>query len=163
MTTLGIVLGVAVLLTIALFLSKEPMLGFACVIFWIIAGAQAYTMRLSTWDVPYAIFFGSFGMVLLCGIGSFQYYKGSKKGRRNEDTDFIDEEDRSQYIGENKNEADRAERTANSDAMSESDMPSDRDIDRPSRPSVRTQDLRDRARKRKTGLFRKKTNWGEWK
>jgi len=155
-----VILGaIAVTLTLVMFRSKEPMLGFACVIFWSLFGAQCINLAVYDWDIYFTTGFGALlGMNILCGMGAFQFFKGSRKGR--EDSDFIDKDDGTQYLGESKSEARRAENLDNDDSMSESN---DDSMDRPSQPSARTKELRERARKRKTGLFRKKPRWGEFK
>jgi len=72
MSLLGILAGISVLLTCTMFAIKQVMLGFACAIFWMITGAQAYTLSEATWDIYYFIFIAcSLGMTLLCVLGMF--------------------------------------------------------------------------------------------
>ena len=154
----GILGLIALGLTIALFWAREPMLGFAAVIFWLVFGGACFWRSTAVWDIYYTVGFASMlGMTVLCGAGAFQFYKGSKKGRSNENSDFIDENEGTQYLGESKKEANRENKLEDDDSMSDEEM------NRPSQPSARTQELRERARKRKTGIFRKKNPWGEFK
>jgi hypothetical protein len=149
---------IALGLTIVLFWAREPMMGWAAVIFWLIFGGACFYRSTAVWDIYYFVGFGSIlGMTILCGAGSFQFYKSGKNG------DFIgDEGDKTQYIGESKSDAHRENRAETDDSMSEQDMPSDDEMERRPRPSARTQDLRDRAKKRKT-WFGRKPRWGEFK
>ena len=68
MALLGILAGIAVLLTCVMFATRESMLGFACAIFWVIMGAQAYTLSTTPWgDIYYYMYFASaFGMTIFC-------------------------------------------------------------------------------------------------
>ena len=68
---LGIVF-VAVALTCAMFATKNVMLGFPCVIFWAIAGGQAYTLSVATWDIYYFMFIGSvLGMAIFSALAMY--------------------------------------------------------------------------------------------
>ena len=73
MSLLGILAGIAVLLTCLMFATRERMLGFPCAIFWIITGAQAYTLSATPWgDIYYYIFIASaLGMTTFCILASF--------------------------------------------------------------------------------------------
>ena len=146
----------AISLTIAMFLSRNAMLGFPCVIFWVILGAYAYTLSTTPWgDWQYFLFFGSFGMAIFCAFAAFGLREQKDTGT--DEDEFIDEKggDKEQYYGEIKEQA----RRANTD-----DFPSD-DIDSPPKPSVRTRMLHKRANERKTGADRPKRRfrWGEFK
>jgi hypothetical protein len=155
---LAILGGIAVILTLTMFKAREPMLGFACVIFWSLFGADCINLAVYDWDIYFTTGFGALlGMNMLCGMGMFQFFKGSRKGRSNENSDFIDESEGTQYLGESKKDANRENRLEDDDSLSDDEM------NRPSQPSGRTQELRERARKRKTGIFRKKNPWGEFK
>lgn len=149
--TLIILGSIAVSLTMAMFLSRQAMLGFAAAIFWFLFGAHCYTYSIATWDLYFLISFGSIlGMGFLCIYGAF-----GLREKRDVDTDedeFIDEQKPQKFFDETQKQANRAE------GVSDSDFPDD-NIDRPSQPSARTIELRKRARARKTGTTRK-TRWG---
>lgn len=153
---------IAVVLTLAMFISRQAMLGFACVIFWSLFGADCIVLSAAPWDVYFTTGFGAMlGMNILCGMGAFGLRE--KRDTGTDRDEYIDESgERSQYIGETRGEANQTERADNDDSMSD-DMPRDNEMDRPSRPSARTKDLHKRSEQRKTGFFRKKNPWGEFK
>lgn len=73
MSLLGILAGIAVLLTCLMFATRQAMLGFVCAMFWAIAGAQAYTLSSTPWgDIYFYLFFAStFGMTIFCSLAAF--------------------------------------------------------------------------------------------
>ena len=64
---------IAVFLTFTMFHTRQPMLGFACVIFWALVGAQAYTLSTVAWgDIYYYIAFSSLlGMTTFSALSAF--------------------------------------------------------------------------------------------
>lgn len=102
MTLIALVV-LALGLTLAMFLSKSPLLGFPCVIFWAILGGFAYTESSTPWgDWQYFLFFGSaFGMTIFSAIAGFglrQPREGLLEGEteeenRQEDGKYFDEEE----------------------------------------------------------------------
>lgn len=64
---------IALALTCAMFATRERMLGFPSAIFWVLTGAQAYTLSETPWgDLYYYLFFASsFGMTLFCILAAF--------------------------------------------------------------------------------------------
>jgi len=59
----------AVGLTVAMFATREKMLGFPCVIFWAVLGVYTYTQFTTAWvDWQFYLSFGSFGMVIFCAL-----------------------------------------------------------------------------------------------
>ena len=69
---LGLLIFIAVLLTCTMFITREMMLGFACTIFWAIAGAQSYTLSIAAWDVYFVIAFACLlGMTSFTALGAF--------------------------------------------------------------------------------------------
>ena len=55
---------IAVGLTIAMFYTKESMLGFPCALFWALLGGFCYGESAATWDIYYLVFFACLlGMV----------------------------------------------------------------------------------------------------
>lgn len=149
----------AVVLTYCMFSTRQSMLAFPAAIFWMIFGADAYGHSVYTWDIYYLLFFAScIGMVLFCILAGFGLRE--KRDTGTDEDEFIDEKGSGteQYYGESKVQA----RRANASDMGD-DLPPDSDIDKPSRPSQRTRDLRKRAQERKTSGAKKKFRWGEFK
>lgn len=59
-------------LTIAMFATKQAMLGFPCAMFWAIGGACAYVESVAPWgDVYYYLAFGSLGMTIFTMLAAF--------------------------------------------------------------------------------------------
>lgn len=73
MSLLGILSGIAVLLTITMFFSRQSMLGFPCAIFWAITGARAFTLSTIPWgDIEFFVFIGSIlGMTPFTAYAAF--------------------------------------------------------------------------------------------
>ena len=61
---LGILTIIAVSLTVAMFATRNLMLGFPSAIFWAILGGHCYQESAATWDIYYLIFFASIGMAI---------------------------------------------------------------------------------------------------
>ena len=131
MALLGVLAGIAVLLTCTMFVSRQAMLGFACAMFWFITGAQAYILSTEPWvDIYYYVFFASaFGMTVFCILASY--------GLREKRDTLADEElekGEGEYIDESGKEP---------DLLSEEPEP---------KMSKRTRALRKRAEDRRTKL-----------
>ena len=133
MTLLGLSL-IAVFLTVAMFMSKQMMLGFPCVIFWSVLGAFAYGESSTPWgDWQFFLFFGSMGMTIFSALA--MYGLRTKKEELAEGDEFIDEgKDDLKFIDEGGNEP-----------RSQDGEP----------PYSRTQAIRDRARRRREAIQRK--------
>ena len=147
---------IALVLTFAMFSTRQSMLGFPCGIFWMLFGADAYINSAATWDIYYFLFFAStFGMTLFTIFAA--YGLREQKDTGTDEDEFIDEKGggKEQYYGESGGEG-KSESTG--------DLPQD-DLDRPSKPSNRTRMLHKRANERKTGADRpkKRFRWGEFK
>ena len=76
MIEIGVWLGlgaIAVALTLAMFTSKQSMLGFACAMFWAIFGAYSYSLSIGAWgDIYfYTAFASMFGMVAFTALAAF--------------------------------------------------------------------------------------------
>ncbi len=101
-------------LTFTMFISKEIMLGWACVMFWAILGAYSYTLSEATWDIHYFLFFACmFGMVILCALGMNTLR--TKKQEEEVGEEFSDEgKDDLHYIDEGKGEGDNSEESGES-------------------------------------------------
>ncbi len=139
MIALAMLLFAAVVLTCAMFFSKNSMLGFPCAIFWAIAGGQSYTLSSTPWgDWQYYLFFASFGMAIFC---AFAAYALRDKDDSDTDEDEYKEEQGEKgekYVGEKDSDGFYGEDT---------------------KRSPRSQKLRDRADKRRG----KGEKWGEFK
>ena len=62
----------AVVLTVAMFVTGEAMLGFPCVIFWGLLGGLLYQQSATTWDIYFTVAFACLlGMTTFCAIGAF--------------------------------------------------------------------------------------------
>ena len=132
MALLGVLAGIAVLLTCTMFVTKERMLGFPCVIFWALVGGQAYILSTIPWgDIYFYIAFASLlGMTTFTALASFGL-------RESLDTiaDVELEKGEEGYVDEKgKDEVDAVFSTEEG-----------------AEPSRRTKALRDRAAKRRTG------------
>jgi hypothetical protein len=144
------VLGVlAAALTCAMFASRQSMLGFPAAMFWAMFGAYCYQQSTATWDMYFLIAFASLlGMVFFCMYSAYGLRENNDQKGTDED-EYIDEKAKSgdeegAYFGESKNDT----------AEDKDDQP---------HISQRTAELRERARKRKSGILRGKTRWGEFK
>jgi len=97
-------LAITLVLTWAMFHTKNMMLGFPCVMFWAITGGYCYTQSAATWDIWYLLFFAStFGMTIFCAIA--MYGLRTKKEEQEEGDQLIDEsKDETRFIDEGKPE-----------------------------------------------------------
>ena len=145
---------IATALTWAMFSTRQSMLGFPAAIFWAIFGADCYIHSTATWDVYYLLFFAS-----LLGMVTFSIYAAfglrEKKDTGTDEDEFIDEKGggKEQYYGETPAQASRAN-------AGEHDLPTDDSLDKPTKPSWRTRQLRKRANERKTGPPKSRSPWG---
>ena len=123
---------IALALTCTMFATRERMLGFACAIFWMLTGAQAYTLSTVMWDMYYFLFFASaVGMTIFCILAAFAL---------REKHDAIADEELTKGEGEY---ADEVKGEKEPDLLSE---------ETETKPSRRTQALRKRAEDRRTRL-----------
>jgi len=133
---------VAVMLTMTLFRTKEAMLGFPCAIMWAITGAQSYLLSTVPWgDIYFYLFFASFfGMTIFTSLAAF--------GLREKRDTYCEEE------------ADETEQGVVEGEEGEDTVFGEEE----SKPSRRTLELRERAKKRRSGQGRKKKiDWGEFR
>jgi len=141
-TVLIALLLIPLFLTVAMFMSKQAMLGFPCALFWAILGGYAYTQSTTPWgDWQYYLAFGSLlGMTVFTALAAFGLREKrdtlADEGMEKGDGGYFDEEGKAKggYIHEGREKGD--------DLFS---------IEDASKPSKRTQDLRDRAKDRRTG------------
>lgn len=118
-------------LTMAMFHTRNMMLGFPCVIFWAILGGYAYTESTTAWgDWQYYLFFAcTFGMTIFCALAMFVLR--TKKEEVAEGDELIDEgKDDLRYTDEGKSEEGNLEGSG---------------------MSKRTKGIRGRAKQRRTG------------
>ena len=143
---------IATALTWAMFSTRQSMLGFPAAIFWAVFGGDCYIHSTATWDIYFLLAFAS-----LLGMTFFSIYAAfglrEKKDTGTDEDEFIDEKGggKEQYYGETKAQASKAN-------AGEHDLPSDTDMDSPTKPSWRTRQLHKRADERKTGSPKKR--WG---
>ena len=137
-------IAIAVALVAAMFLSREQLLGFPCVIFWGILSGYSYQQSTATWDIYYFLFFASAGMAIFCAIAMYGLHK-SKKLERTGEEEWLDE------------------KTGGADEPAESsvdDFPEEE-------PSERVKGVQDRAGKRRkalrSGEGSGRMGWGEFK
>lgn len=120
---------ISVSLTCTMFAVRQPMLGFACALFWAITGAQAYALSTVPWgDIYFYMAFASLlGMTTFTALGAY--------GLREKRDTIADEEfeaGEGEYIDENQQNK-KAEDSGEA------------------RPSERTLRLRKRAERRRSG------------
>jgi len=122
---------IALGLTAVMFVTKKAMLGFPSAMFWAIFGAYCFTQSTTPWgDIYYYLFFASaFGMVVFTMLAAY-----GLRERRDTLADEGMEKGGGGYFDEGREKGD--------DLFS---------IEDASKPSKRTQDLRDRAKDRRTG------------
>lgn len=92
MTTdaLGMLLGtLALVLTLAMFITKQMMLGFPCVMFWGILGGFSYDQSTALWDMHYFLFWTSMGMVMFTALAMFGL-KTPKEEAESGEGEFLD-------------------------------------------------------------------------
>jgi len=63
--------GIAVVLTVFMFTTRQSMLGFPSSLFWLIFCGYCYQQSVTTWDMYYIIFFASFGMTIFSMYAAF--------------------------------------------------------------------------------------------
>jgi len=122
----------AIVLTYAMFQSRQSMLGFPCLIFWAIMGGYCYQESTATWDMYYFTFFASFGMAIFCAFAA--YGLRTKKEEAAEGDLYFDEggDDDVKFI-------DEGGKGGDTEVGLEDE-----------KPSRRTREVRDRANRRRT-------------
>ena len=122
---------IALGLTIAMFATRQMMLGFPCLIFWAILSGYSYQQSTATWDIYYFLFFGSIFMGIFCALAAFGLR--TKKDELKEGDAFIDEgKDDIKFIDDGVSGTDKDTVDENSD-----------------KPRRRTRDIRGRAKQRR--------------
>ena len=154
-TSLGLIIA-ALGLTIAMFVTRNQLLGFPCLIFWAILGGYFYQQSTTTWDIEYLLFFASMGMAIFCGYAAFALRKSDLSGPDADKGAFFDEGGSGKGAGGG---GGFMEKPDSDKYIDEDDGFGDR-----SKPSIRTLELRARAKRRRGGEgVQKKPSWGEFK
>ena len=78
-------------LTIAMFATRQYMLGFPSGIFWAVLGGYSYQRSLTTWDWQYLVFFAAMGMVIFAIFAAYGLRKSDLSGPDADKGAFIDE------------------------------------------------------------------------
>jgi len=149
-------------LTIAMFTTRNMMLGFPSAIFWGIFGGYAYLQSATTWDWQYILFFASMGMVIFSMFAAFAL---RKKDLAEPDADrgkFIDENGKQSVIRPKPENVHLMEKRdwGDIDSLGMYSL-SDKDTETPdeARTAKQTRErVHERAKKRKA-----KIAWGEFK
>ncbi len=128
-----------IILTFAMFYTRNSLLGFPCTIFWAILSGYCYQQSTTTWDVYYLTFFASAGMAIFSTIAMYALRNKDLSGPDADEGKFFDEEQEPDLWGDAK--------------KGESEE----------QPSSRVKAVRDRAAKRRSqGIEVKRTNQGGW-
>ena len=87
-----LILGLLALgLTVAMFATKNSMLGFPSGIFWAVMGGYSYQRSLATWDWQYLLFFAAMGMVIFSILAAFALRKKDLDEPAEDEGAYIDE------------------------------------------------------------------------
>jgi hypothetical protein len=135
---------IAAILTLAMFHSRNMMLGFPCFIFWALLGGYSYTLSTATWDIYYLLFFAS-----LLGMAPFSAF--AAYGLRTKKEDLADGDE---FIDEGKDDLKFIDEGGKSSESGQEQVP-----ETESRYAL---SVRDRANKRRAGIKRK-ANYGEFR
>jgi len=89
-------------LTVAMFLSRQMMLGLPSALFWAVLGGYAYTQSTTPWgDWQYFLFFASMGMVMYCALAAYGLRERKDVDAEGEEAEGHDLD--SVFYGEGKN------------------------------------------------------------
>ncbi len=146
---LGSLVFIAVVLTYAMFHTREAMLGFPCAMFWAILGGYAYTQSVAVWDIYYFLFFASlFGMTIFCTLAAYGLREKRDSLADEEDEQEGETEEVPEYFGEEKESKKKTDDLFSTDEE---------------RSNPRVEELRGRAKKRRSGGRKKRwqepNNW----
>jgi hypothetical protein len=78
-------------LTIAMFVTRNMMLGFPSAIFWGVLGGYAYQQSSATWDWQYTLFFAAMGMVIFSIFSAYALRNKDLAGPDADRVRYIDE------------------------------------------------------------------------
>ena len=147
----------AVILVVAMFHSRNVMLGFPSAIFWFVFGGYNYTLSATTWDIHYLIFFASMGMGIFCLFAMYALQAKDLSGPDADRGKFFDEGREPDLRGD-------IERSSTERGSAErSSTESGDEFDDEFQPSSRVKALRERAARRRSSSVKKKTDWGEFR
>lgn len=88
----GVLAFIAVSLTVAMFATRNKLLGFPSGIFWALICGYAYTMSTVIWDLYYILFFACFGMTVFSIYAAFALRRSDISGPDDDKGKYIDEE-----------------------------------------------------------------------
>lgn len=131
--TITVLAVLAVVLTLAMFVTRERMLGFPCGIFWAVLAGMCYQASSVTWDIDYISFFACMGMFIFTIIAAFALKESPAYG------DEEMEQGDGNYLDET------PEKPVDDDFSLDSGRP----------PTKRTTELHKRAEKRKERYYGK--------
>lgn len=181
MTALLILCILAASLTVAMFATKNSLLGFPSAIFWGILGGYAYQRSLVTWDWLYILFFGAMGMVIFAMFAAYALRNRDLAGPDADRGPFIDEggsPERS-YIDEStrRQQSKQSYRPGSASVMASKaaiasaprrgswgdiDRLGMYDTDDSAFESSRAEEVRARARRRRAEGIMRPVRWGEF-
>ena len=96
-------------LTIAMFSSKNSLLGFPSLIFWAILSGYSFQQSSTTWDWQYFLFFGSMGMVIFSALAMYGL-RTKKEEQAAGDAPIDEAKDEDKYFDEAESTSPRARR-----------------------------------------------------
>jgi len=147
-------------LTVAMFVTRQMMLGFPSALFWAIVGGWAYTESVTPWgDWQYFLFFASMGMAIFSMFAA--YALRTKKEELEEGDEFIDEgKDDTVFIDEQGSESGGGDARADHRADRRADRGSSNGYDGNGSGNVspRIKAIRDRAKRRREAARRGEHN-----
>ncbi|MDD5220912.1 MAG: hypothetical protein PHV11_10120 [Candidatus Bipolaricaulis sp.] len=143
---------ISVILTYAMFTTRERMLGYPCALFWAITGAQAYTLSAGPWLDAY--FFTFIACVLGMTIFSVLAMYGLREKR-----DSIGDVEVSRGEPKLLEASDRSAENLKAADSGFLEPGSDGEI----ATSDRSRAIRARADRRRKGVRKPRTNYGEFK
>ncbi len=146
---LGILALLLASLTVAMFATRQAMLGFPCLIFWALLGGYAYQQSATIWDLYYLLFFASIGMAIFCSLAAFALR--TKKEEKQAGEEYIDE-------GGDDSQPTSASGAGNTGDASATDQPDSND-----KPSRRVRVIRERAERRREQGVTHRSGYGEFK
>lgn len=147
----------ALALTVAMFATRNSLLGFPSAIFWGILGGYSYRESSSTWDWQYILFFSAMGMVIFCVLAAYTLRKEDLAGPDKEGKiAFIDEGDPKPgktALKKRPQKADKKKDWGDLEGRDPFAMEDKAEV-----ATASTHKVRERAKKRK-----EKVRWGEFK
>ena len=154
----GVLAFAAVGLTVAMFATRQMMLGFPCAIFWAILGGVAYSESTAEWDLFYLTFFACMGMLIFSVLA--MYGLRTRKQEIADGDPYLDEgRDTDRYFDEGKHPEGQADRSME---IAEAGDSMQFNAAEKQRGSKRSRGLRERADKRRNRAAKKPRDFGEF-